>query len=427
MNNNSKILFFFTSSYPYGNGETFVENEIHFLEKAFDKIIIFSSGTNDTKLNRYIPNNAEVIFFNSNAVKLIDKLISLKYLFMMVFWKELFDSRTKLKTKSISCIIKTLLIEIFKAKRFSLFIKEKLSSLNYNHQFYFYSYWLNYNAIALIFLKQAKISGKFFSRAHGWDLYNERSKYNYLPLRNFIYQNLDAIFPISIDGTNYINSSYKKNLEQTGARVLTSKLGSYYNGLNPENKRDGVLTLLSCSMIYPNKQVDLIAKTLVNLNNNQKIHWIHFGSYIPNFSEKHYEELLAIINNNKNNNLQINLMGFVDNSDIMKFYSNNHVDFFINVSLSEGIPVSIMEAMSFGIPVIATNVGGTSELVIDNFNGLLLSPNPKEQEVSDAISRFSELDTSEIERLRTNAHEYWRENYDADTNYHNFVNQIFAL
>lgn len=41
------------------------------------------------------------------------------------------------------------------------------------------------------------------------------------------------------------------------------------------------------------------------------------------------------------------------------------------MSDSEGIPVSIMEAMSFGIPVIARNVGGMSEIVNEE-NGLLL-------------------------------------------------------
>ena len=35
----------------------------------------------------------------------------------------------------------------------------------------------------------------------------------------------------------------------------------------------------------------------------------------------------------------------------------NDFDLFVNMSLSEGIPVSIMEAISFGIPIIATNVG----------------------------------------------------------------------
>ena len=45
----------------------------------------------------------------------------------------------------------------------------------------------------------------------------------------------------------------------------------------------------------------------------------------------------------------------------------------MNVSESEGIPVSIMEASSFGIPVIATNVGGVGEIVENGYNGLLLN------------------------------------------------------
>ncbi|MFR4320263.1 MAG: glycosyltransferase [Blautia massiliensis (ex Durand et al. 2017)] len=45
----------------------------------------------------------------------------------------------------------------------------------------------------------------------------------------------------------------------------------------------------------------------------------------------------------------------------------------MNVSSSEGIPVSIMEATSFGIPGIATDAGGTKEIIRDKENGVLLS------------------------------------------------------
>jgi glycosyltransferase involved in cell wall biosynthesis len=49
-------------------------------------------------------------------------------------------------------------------------------------------------------------------------------------------------------------------------------------------------------------------------------------------------------------------------------------DLFILPSLAEGIPVSIMEAMAVGLPVIATNIAGTSELVDDRKTGLLVRP-----------------------------------------------------
>jgi len=43
----------------------------------------------------------------------------------------------------------------------------------------------------------------------------------------------------------------------------------------------------------------------------------------------------------------------------------------MNLSETEGIPVSIMEAQSAGVPILATNLGGTSEIV-NNENGFLV-------------------------------------------------------
>lgn len=50
------------------------------------------------------------------------------------------------------------------------------------------------------------------------------------------------------------------------------------------------------------------------------------------------------------------------------------VDLLVHASLSEGVPKAVIEAMALGIPVIATNVGGTGELVENELNGLLIEP-----------------------------------------------------
>lgn len=57
---------------------------------------------------------------------------------------------------------------------------------------------------------------------------------------------------------------------------------------------------------------------------------------------------------------------------------------FVLVTHSEGLPVSIIEAMSFGLPVIASKVGGVPELIDDGINGVLISPNKVDQ-LSSAI------------------------------------------
>lgn len=62
------------------------------------------------------------------------------------------------------------------------------------------------------------------------------------------------------------------------------------------------------------------------------------------------------------------LMGHTDNMDA--FYQE--LDLYINTSLHEGIPMSILEAMSYGLPVIAPDVGGISEIIEDGVEGYLI-------------------------------------------------------
>ena len=47
-------------------------------------------------------------------------------------------------------------------------------------------------------------------------------------------------------------------------------------------------------------------------------------------------------------------------------------DIFVNPSYSEGLPTSVMEAASVGLPIIATDVGGTREIIINNKTGVLV-------------------------------------------------------
>jgi glycosyltransferase involved in cell wall biosynthesis len=63
----------------------------------------------------------------------------------------------------------------------------------------------------------------------------------------------------------------------------------------------------------------------------------------------------------------IKLLGRVENN--LEFL--NSIDLLVNTSSIEGIPLTAMEAISQGVPVIAPNIGGLSELIIDGRNGFL--------------------------------------------------------
>lgn len=67
----------------------------------------------------------------------------------------------------------------------------------------------------------------------------------------------------------------------------------------------------------------------------------------------------------------VKILGF--RRDVYHILRN--VDIFMLASTSEGLPISVVEAMMAARPIIATNVGGLSEIVVDGDNGFLVEPN----------------------------------------------------
>lgn len=141
------------------------------------------------------------------------------------------------------------------------------------------------------------------------------------------------------------------------------------------------------------------------------IKWTHIGG------GEDFEDLKHLVKQ-ANSNLQISLLGDLSNEEVYEFYKTNYVTAFLNVSSSEGVPVSIMEAISFNIPVVATNVGGTSEIVTDE-TGILLSSDPTAEEILNAL--YS------IESINVQPREFWKQKYNADTNYKEFVKVLNSL
>lgn len=79
---------------------------------------------------------------------------------------------------------------------------------------------------------------------------------------------------------------------------------------------------------------------------------------------------------NKNNLSDIIIYeGWVDKEKRAELLSNG--DFFLLPSYNEGLPISILEAMSYKLPVISTPVGGIPEIVSEGCNGFLIEPGDK--------------------------------------------------
>jgi glycosyltransferase involved in cell wall biosynthesis len=62
-------------------------------------------------------------------------------------------------------------------------------------------------------------------------------------------------------------------------------------------------------------------------------------------------------------------------------------EIFVHPSLQEGLSNALLEAMSFGLPVVATKIGGTVDVIIDGQNGVLVEPG-NWRSLADAVLRL---------------------------------------
>ncbi|HEX8333458.1 MAG TPA: glycosyltransferase [Segetibacter sp.] len=119
------------------------------------------------------------------------------------------------------------------------------------------------------------------------------------------------------------------------------------------------------------------------------------------------KDALEFIRNHQLNNVQIVSWG---EYQLEKFYEE--LDIFLLTSSFEGLPFSLLEAMSYKLPCIATNVDGSKDVVKHNDNGFLV--NSAEETVSKIVLLIQSKALRE--RLGSSAYEYVKEFHNAQIN-----------
>lgn len=405
------------SYYPFQDGEEFLENEIKYAADASKRLLIIPTRATDFSNNRLTGkgiNNVRVIkkpFTRTKIRRVISKIFTLfnkKIIIEMV--KMLDNDQLDLKTVNL------LITYYSEAKLKYNFIRKHLDCKTFNQKnVLIYSYWLDSNALTVSMLKKRFPNILTCARCHGFDLYLERHHKNYFPMREETCKGLDLVFPISIAGANYLAERFNFF---TG-KISPMYLGTTDYGLNPV-KSNNRFSIISCSHLIPLKRVHLIIEALSYIK-EVEISWVHFGD--GELMETLYKKANELLGNN----IEFSFMGAISNPDLMKYYLDKHIDVFINVSSTEGIPVSIMEAMSFGIPVVATDVGGVKEIVENGKNGILLDAEFNVKSLSEHIVELNNMDNKEVQILRKNARNKWENKFSACTNYKMFYKKIFNI
>lgn len=406
-------LIVLTDYYPISYGEFFIDDELRIIANKFEKITVVVNGQNPAGLKRYIPENIEIIKYELK-INVFEKLQIIPSLFTSLVKDEIRQEIRNFKISYYLLFFKIMLIELAKAKKIEKLLINIINSKKIdldNH--IFYSYWLDYKALALAILRKNK-NIKCVSRAHGWDIFKERHSFPYLPFKKFTINNLSKTIFISNDGYKYFENIFEKLKH----KLTVSKLGKINKRNINLNKINTKFLICSCSFMRHDKRIDLIIDVLKKINNIEFL-WVHFGTGPIESEIKRYAY-------SKLDNHKFLFKGMVSNHEILDFYESNYVDLFVNLSEAEGIPVSIMEALSAGIPVLATNVGGTNEIV-SNDHGFLIEKDFDIDIVAKIMEDFLISSKDNKTKYRKNAYKFWYENFNAEKNYSKFVDILYGL
>lgn len=413
-------IIFITSRFPFEPGEAFIEAEFPFIYSNFSKVIIIARNVTAHKV-RPIPQ--DVIVYRYNPTSTVIGYLFIPALFgrnikrITSIYKDEIRFRNEI-LRPISFRKKLFLLKkIIKGLQLKNFIESIIRKEKIEGVITLYSYWMNNGAHAICMLDQ--LNKVKIARAHRIDLYEEETDINYIPLLKYTFLNLDGIFFISEHGKEY----YENRLRVNHPKNQVSRLGVMKPGFNDVQKTDSVFfRIVSCSSLVRVKRIELIISALETLKTERKILWNHFGEGILQSELKN----LAQSKLGTLKNIKFQFMGQVPNSKLLEFYAENKVDLFINTSSSEGIPVSMMEAQSYSIPVIATDIGGVRELVKEG-TGTLLPVDFKPEYLAKMIQIYANLPEEEENKTRMNAFNNWNINFNASVNYKDFIMKVNSI
>ncbi len=378
-------IYLFTHSFPEPGGEPYLYDEIEAIKEEGYHLIFCPYDTisdrSDTLNRKRIPKKS-------------DKWEAISYVLGDFF-------------------IAPLLLTIKRFRYNVALVKERIAAARYYasqlpQNAVVYTYWFDELAVVASFIKEFRPDIKWISRAHGFDVYEEQSRYNFLFFKQNKLALIDELLVVSESGEKYLKNQHPRYAHKIGH----SYLGTNRFGPSIVNTKKREFTFATCAILRSIKRLDLLMEMAKYLD-FESITWHIIGDG---------QDMKLLQTKAKELPTKVNCIFHrqCTKEQISHIYSQE-VDCFINVSSSEGLPVSIMEAISAGIPIIATDVGGTSEIV-NPITGVLIDRDSNPKEIASIIHENSHAFKNPD--YRKGVFDFWQMNFDAKQNYQIFYKSI---
>lgn len=397
-----KKLLFVTDGYPADifSEKVFVDSDLNSLRPYFQEILLVPIDIFPTKEGyaNSLPEGVSVDWSMTKDKVLHSHVRRLIYLFHPFVIKSLYGMLKEAHT------LKQWIKGFYQAANI-IHISKKIRKILSAHTMtkgdtVLYSMWFRDAAGGLAYL--AETGGwRMATRAHTNDLYDRMILFRSSNLRSRLMKSLDYVFTISERGRDYMRSKFPGSSN----KIEFLPLGSIRRTADAEQAEavsdkspEKTLRFITTARLHPVKCLDLIMDVLDQLAvqlPSYKIMWTLIGD---GECKEMLDEKKADL---RSTNLKVIFTGALDNKEIQRIYAENPPDWYILMSRSEGLPISICEAMSHKIPIITTHVGDVGELV--NNECAILLPAP----FKSAGTTTSECNASRSEStVRTKPEEY---------------------
>jgi len=255
-----------------------------------------------------------------------------------------------------------------------------------NRDFILHAHMILPTGLAAVLLKK-EFDFPIVCTAHGEDiyLYPFSSKLSYYQAK-IVLNNLDAVVPVSEKLREII---FEISSRRNAVHIVTNGIDSKWLALRTLSPLDrGIQRILFVGTLCPEKGVPELLQAFSLLSKAYtKIELVLVGK---NNMTPLIEGFLS------KNNLKslVNVTGEICPNELPEYYANASI--FVLPSHNEGMPTVMFEAMGIGLPVIISDVGGVSEVIRDNLNGLLI----KSGDWEDLLCKIKLLLDNETLRVR---------------------------
>jgi glycosyltransferase involved in cell wall biosynthesis len=394
-------------------------NEISHFAEHFTKVYVFVPEKQG-KIYSHLPENVLAVHYQDTP-KLIDKIRGISFLFSSAFWRELKIQRSILsrgmRLSDLSKILHFMVNASFILRLIRGF--SKVNRVPF-HKTVFYNTVFDHRSLALSWLLgRYRVKGVFLRYSSLPEFLNH-GQYRIHPFRSYIFKHSDAVFFPSQHSLVYASERYGYF---DATRMIRLRQGV------PENRaivhsviNNHRIKVISVSFLEKYKRVDLIIEALEGLEGID-VDWHHIGdgSQTDNVPQNAFNRLF-----NKPN-IHFRFTSDSTPESIRNVFINEQPDVFISLSEAEDIPVSLLEALSFGVPVISTNVGGISEIITHSVNGFLLPQNPSLNDVRSLLVQIVNMDKEKWKEIKGNALQTWREYADASKQYQDLCYMMLQM